>query len=211
MMVQPKKFTHFIFDLDGTLIDTEQSVLATWQTTLRQFVPHKQFSLEELRVVLGITTKEALKKLGVDVGESFEDQWNVHYQKVAHTICFFPGVEDMLQSLKQRGYTLGIVSSRSRQEYRDYFQGFGLDSLCSAVVLKEDTQKHKPDAQPLLKSLELAKADANQCIYIGDMTTDLECAKNTGLSSGLVTWDRPNVKNSLADFIFTSPSDILNI
>ena len=52
MMVQPKKFTHFIFDLDGTLIDTEQSVLATWQTTLRQFVPHKQFSLEELRVVL---------------------------------------------------------------------------------------------------------------------------------------------------------------
>ena len=55
------KYQHIIFDLDGTLIDTEQAVLKTWQHTLKDF--HYFFPLEELRIVLGIPTENALKKL----------------------------------------------------------------------------------------------------------------------------------------------------
>ena len=211
MTAHPKKFTHFIFDLDGTLVDTEQSVLKTWQTTLKQFVPGRDFSKEELRVVLGITTQKALEKLKVNVPDDFEKQWAVRYQQAAHSISFFDGVQDMLKGLKERNRTIGIVSSRSRQEYQDYFKRFDLDNLCSALVLKEDTQKHKPDPQPIAKYLELTQADPAQCIYIGDMPTDVECAKNAGISSGLAAWHREDMKNSCADFVFTSPAHILNI
>lgn len=211
MTSQPQKFTHFIFDLDGTLIDTEQSVLETWQKTLKLFVPNRDFSMEQLRIVLGITTEKALEKLDVSVPGEFESQWAVLYRESAHSISFFDGIPEMLKRLKEKGCDVGIVSSRSRQEYEDYFTCFGLNSLCPAVVLKEDTQKHKPDAQPIVKYLELTKADSAQCIYIGDMSTDVECAKNAGIASGLAAWQQNNRNKGDADFVFASPADILKI
>ncbi len=211
MTLRPQKFSHFIFDLDGTLIDTQRSVLETWQKTLKRFVPDRDFSMEQLQVVLGITTEKALEKLKVNVPDDFENQWAALYRESARSISFFDGVPEMLKGLKKKGCALGVVSSRSRQEYQDYFTGFGLDPLCSALVLKEDTQKHKPDAQPIVKYLELTKADPAQCIYIGDMPTDVECAKNAGIASGLAAWQQNGGNKGDADFIFVSPADILDI
>jgi beta-phosphoglucomutase-like phosphatase (HAD superfamily) len=62
---------HFIFDLDGTLIDTEQPVLKTWQKTLSEY-GHK-FSLSELRCVLGVTTDIGLQRLNATVDGTFID------------------------------------------------------------------------------------------------------------------------------------------
>lgn len=64
-------YTHIIFDLDGTLIDAETAVLKTWQLTLQEYTG-QFFSLEKLKVVLGIITEAALRKLQIEVGEDFE-------------------------------------------------------------------------------------------------------------------------------------------
>lgn len=99
------KYQHIIFDLDGTLIDTEQAVLKTWQHTLKDF--HYFFPLEELRIILGIPTENALKKLNVTVGPDFQDRWMENYTIYAGKAAFFPGVEHMLDVLRQRGHSLG--------------------------------------------------------------------------------------------------------
>lgn len=203
------KFKHVIFDLDGTLIDTEEAVLKTWQFTLKEY--YSEFSIEELRVVLGITTQKALKMLGVLADSRFEEKWMANYGKFAGKADFFDGTKEMLQSLKEQGHLLGVVTSRCQDEYDRYFHAFHLEKIFDRIVLADDTEKHKPDPQPLYKYMELEKAEVSSCIYVGDMLTDIDCANRAGMASGLVTWNHSGVLCENASYTFHTPEELLGI
>lgn len=203
------KYKHIIFDLDGTLIDTEEAVLKTWQFTLREY--HYDYRLEELNVVLGITTRSALEKLNAVVDKDFEKHWKQNYRKFTYGMAFFDGVREMLSLLKKQGCSLGIVTSRAIDEYNDYFRPFNLDTLFDLIVCADDTEKHKPDPEPLYKYAELAKAKLESCIYIGDMPTDIECAYRAGVASGLVIWNNSGVLCQRAMYVFSSPKEVCDI
>lgn len=203
------KYKHIIFDLDGTLIDTEDAILQTWQRTLKEY--QYDYSLEEIKVVLGVTTRKGLEKLKADADEDFEKQWSKNYRRVADKMVFFDGVREMLLDLKERGCSLGIVTSRSKAEYNDYFRCFHLEELFDLIVCEDDTKKHKPDPEPLYKYAGLANIGLGYCIYIGDMPTDIECANRAGVVSGLVTWNESGVDCQEADYVFASPGEICDI
>lgn len=205
---QEMKYKHIIFDLDGTLIDTEEAVLKTWQFTLKEY--RYNYSLEELEVVLGITTRKALEKLGVTVNDQFERKWVNNYQKFAKEVSFFAGIKEMLLNLKEQGYSLGIVTSRCKEEYDNYFCTFHLETMFDLIVCADDTKKHKPNPEPLYKYIELAETESSSCIYIGDMPTDIACANNAGIASGLVTWNHSGVLCRDADYIFRLPEELLD-
>lgn len=203
------KYKHVIFDLDGTLIDTQEAILQTWQFTLKEY--QYDYSLEELKVVLGITAHKALEILHVAVNENFEDRWSKNYRTIADKMTFFDGVKEMLISLRQRGYSLGIITSRSRKEYNDFFRTFTLEALFDLILCADDTRKHKPDPEPIYKYAELSKVGLGLCLYIGDMPTDIECANRAGIASGLVTWNNSGISCQDATYIFTSPEQIKKV
>lgn len=202
------KFLHLIFDLDGTLIDTETATLKTWQETLAEY--GFPYSLEKLKCVRGIATESALQRLNAAVDADFEKRWVQNYDVMASEDDFFPEVDEMLQRLKTAGYSLGVVTSRSRDEYNKYFQRFHLDKLLKFIVFADDTVKHKPSPEPLYKYMERIGAEAKQCIYIGDMPTDIECAKNAGVTAGLMQWHHEQAPCVNADYIFTNAEEVLN-
>lgn len=201
------KYTHLIFDLDGTLINTEEPILKTWQFTLKEY--DYSFALEKLKSILGITTKKALEILEVTVDADFEKKWTENYGKFAAEADFFPGTKEMLLELKEHGYFLGVVTSRSVEEYNAYFQKFHLEELFDCIVCADATKKHKPDPEPIYKYAELTKADLSSCIYIGDMPTDMKCAKSAGISAGMVQWNHSEIVCREADHLFRSPEELL--
>ena len=73
---------HIIFDLDGTLMDTEKGNLYAWQKTLRYYVPWRTFSNTELKAILGVTTEKALTMLQVENVDAaqFDEYWQLQYQ-----------------------------------------------------------------------------------------------------------------------------------
>ncbi len=73
---------------------------------------------------------------------------------------------------------------------------FNLEEFFTTIVLEDDTENHKPYPDPLFKYMELTGADKDSCIYIGDMTTDIQCANNAGVISGLVAWNNSGVSYS---------------
>lgn len=203
------EYKHIIFDLDGTLIDTEHAVLKTWQFTLKEY--HYEYSLEELHPVLGITTPKALEYLKVSVDENYQEKWMKNYGEFCREADFFTGTKEMLRELADRGYQLGIVSSRCRQEYNAYFGGFHLEDLFDRILLADDTKRHKPDPEPICKYAEWEGVPVSACIYVGDMPTDIACANSAGAASGLAAWNRSGILCREADFIFRSPEELLEL
>ena len=113
------------------------------------------------------------------------------------------------KKLSENGYTLGVVSSRPYREYDAYLKPLGLDSYFTSKVLKDDTIVHKPNAEPILKYLEINNLDKSECIYVGDMFTDVLCAKNAGIDSALMVWDTSRKIDIQPDYCFYSADELL--
>lgn len=194
------RFTHIAFDLDGTLVDTEQVLLKTWQQAARGY--GRELDLDEFRVAFGITTEDALGRLGLDVNPSeFARRWNDAYAGFAGEAAFFPGARELLLSLASHGLGLGAVTSRERDEYERFFDKFHLDDLMGQVVLADATERHKPAPDPLLRFAHLAGADPTRCAYVGDQPTDVQAAHAAGFASCLVDWDGTRPADAGADFV----------
>ena len=204
---QTKHYQHVIFDLDGTLIDTQQAILKAWQETLREY--HYHFTLLELEMVLGITMSVALQQLHVVADKRFEEKWHANYQQYASQCVYFTGVREMLLSLKAKGYQLGLVTSRKRAELQLYFSDFHLNWLFQTIICADDTKQHKPEAEPLLTYIDRADVNPAECIYIGDMLTDIECAANAHIDAGLAVWQHQEQPYIGASNIYQTPEDIL--
>ena len=94
-----------------------------------------------------------------------------------------------------------------------YMEKFGIADLFDALVSCDDTDKHKPDPEPLLLGLEKLGAEADKAIMIGDSPFDMKCANNAGVRTGLVSWRIAGTEEALAqcviNCIINEPEDLL--
>ena len=205
-----KNYKHIIFDIDGTLIDTEEAILQSLQDTVRE-VLHKNIERHELRFALGIPGSVALRKLGItDTGRA-NDRWNEYMLKYKSHIRPFDGIPQLLGYLKMSGYKLGIVTSKTRNEYvADFVAPFALADCFGTVICVEDAPRPKPFPDPLLEYLDVSMINADEAVYIGDTIYDSRCAQNAGLDFGLAAWGNAVKRNVPANYIFKSPVDVLH-
>jgi len=203
------KYRCVMFDLDGTLIDTEKAVLKAWQLTLREY--GYEFELPQLRMTYGVTNESALRMLHAEADEHFDERWILQYDRLETECTYFPGAEETLRRLKDLGCMLGAVTSRNRAEFSRYFGRYHLERYMDAIILEEDTVLHKPEAEPILKCMNLLHARPAESIYIGDMPTDAECAGNAGIAAAIVSWNGIPENEAEADYMLHSVSEILDI
>jgi pyrophosphatase PpaX len=95
----------------------------------------------------------------------------------------FPGVDAALRALSQKGYRMGIVTSKSRPVAQKGLDHFGLSGLFEILVGYEDTTVHKPDPCPITEAAARFGVSAERCLYCGDSPHDMEA----GISAGVVT------------------------
>ena len=205
-----KKYKHILFDIDGTLIDTEEAILQSLQDTVRELL-HKDIGKHELKFALGIPGSAALRKLGITNPERANDRWNEHLLKYKSRIRLFDGIPELLNSLNMNGYKLGIVTSKTRNEYAADFAApfFALSDYFGTVICVEDAARPKPYPDPLLTYLNTAHIHAGDAVYIGDTVYDSQCAKNAGLDFGLAAWGNAGAQEIPANYLFKTPADVL--
>ena len=199
-----------IFDIDGTILDTEVAILSSLQKLLFEEL-NKYFSFEQLRFALGIPGEVTLSKLGITNLIESNQKWNRYFKDYLYHIKVFDGIEDTLNKLNEIGNSIGIVTSKTKSEYLDDFVPFGLANYFSIVVCADDTEKHKPDPEPILKFIERSRADKSKTIYIGDTKYDMECAFNAGVDFALALWGAKSSIGINANYILEDPKQILEL
>ena len=162
------KYRHIVFDIDGTLIDTEYAVLHSLQDTLRA-ISGKEIPVSELTFALGITGKDALEILGIKDLSRAQGLWDTYWRGYADTVRVFDGIIELLDHLQRLGCRMGIVTSQTREEFRQNFCPFGIRPYFKTIVRAEDTREHKPSAAPLFKYLETAELETPAIFAISDI------------------------------------------
>ena len=202
---------YFIFDVDGTLLNSAEVDQQCLQQMLREF--GQEHTLEELRPSFGKPGRQTLADLGFS-GEAAEramDRWEgLTLERIAE-VRAFNGVEAMLKALHERGCRCGIVTSRTHYQYDYGFSPLGLDGYFDAVICMEDAPRTKPAPDPLLECLRRMGGTADEAVYIGDSACDMECAAAAGVKSCLALWGIPEGACIRADIELAAPADALKL
>ena len=202
---------HIIFDVDGTLLDSEEAVLLSFQETLYRKTG-KKTDILYLKYALGIPSEAALRQYGFPEEEIPEivDFWGDLTPDYRKFIKVFPGIRQLLEKLKENGARLGIVTSRNAEEYRRDFLPFGLEGYFDTVICADDTLIHKPYGEPVKEYLRRENARAEDAVFIGDTVYDMDCAADAGVDGALALWGCASPAHIRADYYLSCPEDVFS-
>lgn len=203
------KYKQIVFDVDGTLLDTEYAVLHSLQDTVEEASGERP-PLGSLAFALGITGADALRALGfADVPAALE-RWIGAMERYGDTVAPFAGIEAALAALAGLGYRLGIVTSKTGPELKRELDRFGLGRYFATVVCADDTAGHKPGPDPLLEYMARAGAGSGETLYVGDSRYDGECAKAAGVKFALAVWGCRGA-GIAADYYPSTPEGLVSL
>lgn len=210
------KYSHVIFDLDGTVYDTEYAYTTALYTVLKKYRPDTEETYESLKRFMSCTAKKTQSELGFDGYDTKElsKLWCASVLENIHTIKLYDGVLGIIKYLKEQGIKLGIVTSRAKT-----FSDLQVDviSPCpnelapyfDVVISADDVNNPKPSAEPLLKYMEITGAQRNDILFIGDTQNDIDCAKNAGIDFGIALWGSHLNYSARCAHFFANPWDIV--
>lgn len=202
-------YDYIAFDIDGTLIDSEEAAITSLQKVLFEETERK-YAYEELRWIFGLPGEVSLSKLGVENIELVHERWMNLLKESHHLMKVFSGIETVLQRLHENGVTCGIVTSKTKEELDNDFVPFRLMSYFRYVTCADDTNKHKPDPEPILKFIDISRAVPDKTLYLGDTIYDMKCAHAAGVSFALALWGAGD-KEIPADHKLKEPMDLLGL
>lgn len=184
-----KTYRHLVFDIDGTIIDSAKINMLSLQETVKE-LRGDVMPLEDLYFSFGIPGVRAMEILGFPEPEKAVQVWIRNYSACAERLGMplFPGMREILERLREKGASLGIITSKLREEYDEHFEKQGLLELFPWVVTASDTPKGKPYPDPMLEYLRRTGAAPEEVLYFGDTAYDMDCARSAGVDHALVLW-----------------------
>ncbi|PKR86183.1 pyrophosphatase PpaX [Heyndrickxia camelliae] len=209
-----KQITTILFDLDGTLIDTNELIIASFLHTLNHYYPDK-YTREDVLPFIGPSLKETFSSIDVDKVDEMIERYRTH--NLAHhdlLVKEFDGVYETVKTLKEKGYKLAIVSTKTSSTVRKGLKLTNLDGFFEIIIAIDDVQNVKPHPEPIEKALKLLGSTPQEAIMIGDNYHDILGAKNAGTFSAGVAWSakgRAYIESYEPDYILDNMRDLLKI
>jgi HAD superfamily hydrolase (TIGR01549 family) len=184
-MLDRDKVEAVLFDLDGTLMDTDDQAVEALQHRLERLrwtdPPRTARRLIMASETPGNWLMTVLDVLGLDSPlMSFTSQlrrWR-GLRNVGH-FRIVEGAEEMLAALQGR-YRLGIVTTRGATEAEAFVDQYHLHGVFEVVVTRESTWRLKPHPAPVLHAAQLLTVPAERCVMVGDTTVDIRSARRAG-------------------------------
>jgi pyrophosphatase PpaX len=210
------RFPVVLFDLDGTLIDSGPIIIASMRhasLTVLGVEPDE----ERVRAAIGGPGLYAqMYELDPERVDELVEVYRAHNEPLHAELRAFDGVLDLLPRLRAEGRRLGIVTAK-----RLLTVGLALDrfpvlrDVPEVLIGMEDTERHKPDPEPILEALKRLGATPADAAYVGDSPFDIAASKAAGTFAVAVTWGGIHTAERLAeelpDAIVSTPEELLDV
>ncbi len=190
-----------LWDLDGTLLDSKQSIRDTMNTVLAERgLP--TFSREELDALIGHPLRDILATKTKDVAavEAMTHRYRAAYNESGWvTVRLAEGLPEILERLRQEGVLTAVVTSKGQHETEVLLVDLGVAHLFDAIVGDDDVRPLKPDPAPVRAALTLlGGVPTERAVMVGDTTFDVGAARAAGVACIGVLWGTHDRKTLLA-------------
>lgn len=208
------EITTLLFDLDGTLVNTNELIIASFTDTLNYYYPGK-YTREDILPFMGPRLDETFRSIDSDR----MDEMIAHYRKhnMEHhdsLVTSFDGVYETIESLAQSNYRLAVVTTKKRDIAEKGLKLTNLDKFFEVVITLEDAAKTKPDPEPLFKALNFFNSNPEDAIMVGDNHHDILGGKNAGTLTAGVAWSlkgKEYLETFKPDYMLNRMSDLIDI
>jgi HAD superfamily hydrolase (TIGR01509 family) len=204
-----------IFDVDGTLVDSNDAHAAAWQQTLKEFGIERD--LADVRRLIGMGGDKLLPALtGISADSELGQKINGRRARRFHddylpTIRPFPRVRALLERIAADGFRLGIASSAKEDELAELLNVAGVADLIFRKTSSDDVESSKPDPDAVHAALAKLQVAPTAAVMIGDTPYDIEAAKRAGVPAIAVRcggWRDEDLAGARA--IYDDPADLLS-
>lgn len=211
-------FDTYIFDLDGTLLDTINDLAASTNAALRKHgMP--EYTVDEVRMMVGNGVKKLMERAvpggldNPDFEATYADFRRHYMDHNLDTTQPYAGIMECLHQLKSRGKKIAVVSNKFYAATQSLCKHFFGDLVDVAIGEREDIRK-KPAPDTVNEALRQLNADRKRAVYIGDSDVDIQTALNSDMPCISVLWgfrSREFLLEHNASILITSPKQLYQL
>ncbi|MFI2206130.1 HAD family hydrolase [Streptomyces sp. NPDC020192] len=206
-----------VFDVDGTLVDTNHLHVVTWWEAFRRaghLVPthviHRAIGLGSQDLVAHLLGPE--KTLAPEETEELSTAHKVLYAQYFERLSALPGAGRLLRRLADDGWTVVLATSASGEELSALRRAIDADDAITATASADDVAEGKPAAEPVERALELAGVPAQRAVLVGDTVWDMRAGSRAGVRCVALLCEgipRADLTEAGADAVFDDPAHLL--
>ncbi len=212
-------YSYVIFDLDGTVYDSNHANMASLADALNALRDEKIYTAESLKEYNGVSAQDTFAALGItdeNTRKALHHEWFMRTAAYADEIVPFKDIFAVMRLLKRNGIRIGIATSRDylgAELLGDRLSPFPseLREFVDIAVCVDDVANGKPAPDMLLRFLELSGASREQVLFVGDTADDLSCARSAGIDFGIAMWGYTGCKSLNAQHFLITPFDIATV
>ncbi|MEK5059826.1 MULTISPECIES: pyrophosphatase PpaX [unclassified Paenibacillus] len=204
-----------LFDLDGTIIDTNELIISSFLHVLEQLGPGA-LPREEIIPHMGGTLEQQMQAFTgkTDVAEyvtGYRAYNAIHHDAMVNP---FPNVTEVCEELRKQGIRMGVVTTKIRPSTLKVLEMYDLKKYMEVIVTVTDVTHPKPHPEPVQKAVEELGADPASTLMVGDSPVDIQSAKAAGVLAAGVAWSlkgEAKLREYGPDYILHDMNDILTI
>ncbi len=181
-----------LFDLDGTLVDSEEVILKSFDFAFKTFLPEYRMPLEGYTKFLGPTLKETFSKYTSDesVMASMEEAYLSYYRAAEFKmIKLYPHTIDMLKALKDRGIIICLITNKYLSSATPSMNFLNIMEYFSDIYAHGMAPNPKPSPDLAYMALNKYNILSSEALLVGDNVGDILCAKNAHIKSVLMSFN----------------------
>ena len=208
-----------LFDLDGTVLDTYAPILESMRyatkTVFGEALPDsKLVSMVGQPLVTQMQAFATERGCGSEVADELTRVYRGYNERDLDEKSFpFPGIPEAIASLKNAGFTVGVVTSKRAVLATKSLKAHGLFDVFACVNGAEDSTAHKPDPDPLLTAAKKLGVSPDRCVYVGNSPYDLQAAHAANMPCVGVAWGkffgREILLEQMPSVLIASPEELV--
>lgn len=204
------KLKGIIFDIDGTLTSTNELIFASFNHITEKYLGRK-YSPDEIINLFGPTEDQILKDMcGADF-ELAKKEYYDFYSTNHHMADLYPGIKEILSSLKNKDTLLSIYTGKGRKAAVITLKQLQIHDYFDLIITGDDVKVHKPSAEGINLFLDKFFLKKDEVLMIGDSPADVKAAHAAGVKVASVLWDsysKVKVLQLKSDYVFHSVEEL---